>query len=248
MGRLHLVVQLGVPILTARHEDAVDGLQRGDGLVVIGDLGHEDRDGAVALKCLGKADIVVLNLVALPGDANNGSVGDAYHVDGDDLAVLVELDIGMYALAQRALARIGGQHSGRYIGRAHDLEQGVEVGNSTSRGVAHSDIVCQGVGIHDVIVQPVLVIDLVQDRILNQRARLAIGIYQGLFVLLLIGCKDRASPNARKRGTQRNTAQTLNELRPRQQHGGTSLNRLSASEATASCWPRRKASLAWWLT
>ena len=173
-----LIVQGGIPVLAAGDEDAVDVAEDLTGGLGVGDLRQEDGDGAVALKGLGEALIVLADGVLLPGDAHHGTDVDGRDGNLNDLAVGVEAQIGGDSLADGTAAGVGAQDGLRLVDLAHGIHQGGQGGDAAA---ADRDVVRHGRAVGHVVLQLAIVVDGVEDGILNDLCHGTASVDAGVF-------------------------------------------------------------------
>ena len=119
VGRLDLIIQAGVPVLAAGHENTIDLGKNLAGLSGGGNLRHEHGIGAVALKGLSKALIVAANGIPLPGDTHHGTSGNVGNGDLHHVAGSIQAQVGSDSLVQGALAHLNAKLGGGSVGLAH---------------------------------------------------------------------------------------------------------------------------------
>ena len=166
---LELAVEVRVPVFAAGHEDTVELMEDRSGLRDIGDPRKEDRERAVALVGLGKALVVSADLVLLPGNADHGTLVHGRDFDADQ-ALVVQKEVSRDCLAERALAGRTGEVGGSCIGNAHHGLQSLDRIDAAAGGVGHRNGRSYASLMHAVVFEFALIVDLVENCILNQRA------------------------------------------------------------------------------
>ena len=166
---LELAVEVRVPVFAAGHEDTVELMEDRSGLRGIGDPRKEDRERAVALVGLGKALVVTADLVLLPGNADHGTLVHGRDFDADQ-ALVVQKEVSRDCLAERALAGRTGEVGGSCIGNAHHGLQSLDRIDAVAGGVGHRNGRGHTGSMHVVVFEFALIVDLVENCILNQRA------------------------------------------------------------------------------
>ena len=196
-----LAIERRVPVLAARHKDAVHTGQNGFCGVCVGDLGQIHGIRTVPLKGLSKALIVAADGILLPRNAHRRAAADLGNGHRRDRTVAVQNQIGGDGLAERPVPGLGAEDQRRLIGGAHGLFQLGDRGDAVERLVLHDRLSGDSRFIDHIVFQISVGVHRIQDG--------RFDLLAGADAVFSLCCKSRHREAEQHQQGQRNAGQPL---------------------------------------